>query len=1249
MGTIARKAPRAGCVGFVAVVLTLAMSAGASAAAPDFLLRMPQADGFPEPGVGAAETRNPRGLVGSPENGHVYVTNLTTARINEYTAWGLFVKAWGWDVAPEGMPGDTPGDELETCGPSVPEAKPSPGLCQAGIAGAGRGQLNGPSGLALDSDGDIYVFDSDNRRVQKFSPSGEFLLMFGSGVNKTKVDAAAPEAQRNICPVDPADVCQAGVSGDGPGQLDSTVGDSIAYSPSEGGTILVGDKGGIHIFDLNGSFIKPIPFSGPLATLAEKQVNGLDVDKDANIYISLDATEDLYKLDPAGVPLDPGQPQPSTSSFDAENPLGVAVDVEGNVYAIDDPPGVFVVPRVLKYAPGGEKLVPTGSGEADLFPDLPPEARLTAIATNICPSSEQPGNLYVAFFNNVFPPRVSYVDAYGTAPIGCEPPPPNPPVIGDQFATFVGTEEATVSALINPRFFPDTTYYVEYGAGPCSQGGCPNKAPLLPALLTKRSVNALISTAGVTLDGLEPGMTYRYRFVAQSSGGDPVHGIDPDGEGAQGADPENGLEGTLRTHAEGEQPACPNDPFRIGPAADLPDCRAYEMVSPLDKGNADVALGIGRNNVSYRFFETNQSGIAGAPFTFTAATAFGDPESAPFASQYLAERTGGGWKTEAISPRRTEAGVDITVNFGPEFQGFTEDLCRAWLRPFSVAPLVPEAIVKYTNLYRRDNCAEPPRYTAMTTKKPPNRPPEQYVSLQIKGFSADGSHTIFTTPDKLLHPEAPPPSAGEAFLYEHTPLGLRFVCYLPGGEPVSKPCSAGTSVMTGSLDVSSTRNAISDDGSRIFWTAYDGSASSSPGEIFVRIDGDETVPVSAAVSPDPAFFWTAAADGSKAIFQFVEGARSGELYEFDVDTETATLIAAGVEGPMGASEDASRIYFASTEDLDEAGPAIAGAHNLYFYEADSGGGSGSYSFVMALTTQDVSLVGPAYNGPPMRPVAFEPAFRAARVTPDGLHATFVSTVSPTPTGYDNRDAASGKAAAEVYRYDAEAADLRCVSCNPTDARPSAVLAEAVLSAARIQGWEANNHGPRVISDDGSRVFFESHEPLVPDDANGTWDVYQWEEVGAGGSGGCSKERATFSGESGGCVDLISSGQSPTRSVFLDADPSGDNIFFGTQSSLIKSDYGLNDVYVARAGGGFPPPSRKGDCEGEACQSPSPAPPVNVPASESFRGPGNEIQKGKRKRCRKGKRRVVRKGKARCVKKRSSRARKQRRGHKGGRR
>lgn len=53
------------------------------------------------------------------------------------------------------------------------------GLQDRSGAGSGQGQLNRPRGIAVGPDGSIYVVDSRNARIQKYAPTGEFLLAFG--------------------------------------------------------------------------------------------------------------------------------------------------------------------------------------------------------------------------------------------------------------------------------------------------------------------------------------------------------------------------------------------------------------------------------------------------------------------------------------------------------------------------------------------------------------------------------------------------------------------------------------------------------------------------------------------------------------------------------------------------------------------------------------------------------------------------------------------------------------------------------------------------------------------------------------------------------------------------------------------------------------------------------------------------------------------------------------------------------------
>ncbi|MBM3935141.1 MAG: 6-bladed beta-propeller [SAR202 cluster bacterium] len=48
-----------------------------------------------------------------------------------------------------------------------------------GQSGAGKGQINRPSGIALDAEDNVWVVDSENHRVQKFTADGKHLTSFG--------------------------------------------------------------------------------------------------------------------------------------------------------------------------------------------------------------------------------------------------------------------------------------------------------------------------------------------------------------------------------------------------------------------------------------------------------------------------------------------------------------------------------------------------------------------------------------------------------------------------------------------------------------------------------------------------------------------------------------------------------------------------------------------------------------------------------------------------------------------------------------------------------------------------------------------------------------------------------------------------------------------------------------------------------------------------------------------------------------
>ena len=384
-------------------------------------------------------------------------------------------------------------------------------------------------------------------------------------------------------------------------------------------------------------------------------------------------------------------------------------------------------------------------------------------------------------------------------------------------------------------------------------------------------------------------------------------------------------------------------------------------------------------------------------------------------------------------------------------------------------------------------------------------------------------------------------------------------------------------------------------------------------------------------------FVAAARDGSKALF------RSGaDLYEAQIGEAGGQLgvsatvpVAHEVEGVLGVSEDASHVYFASREAIAGSGKdslggeAQAGHNNLYLRDG------GGYAFIGELSDQDVST---SFKGP----VGSAPVENLARVAPDGEHAAFLA--SAPLTGYDNTDAGSGAPDTEVFLYDAAARRLVCASCNPSGARPAGrensgedkiLFNGPRWMAAWIPGHETSLYASRELSEDGGRLFFTSTDALVARDTNGRADVYQWE---APGKGGCQTSSPTYSPRNGGCVDLISSGQSGRDAEFLDASPSGRDVFFTTLSSLVSQDYGLVNVYDARVDGGFAPPTAPpAGCEGEACQGQAAAPAASTPASAAFRGAGN-AREAAAPRCRRPARRARSlRGRAGRLRRRAARA------------
>ena len=141
--------------------------------------------------------------------------------------------------------------------------------CQPAKSGSEPQGFFGPESIAGAPNGNIYVADFGNHRIQELTATGEFVLMFGWDVNKTKVEqAGATQQERNVCAAS-GDICQAGVPGPEPGQIKPA---SVAVDPSSG-DVYVADIIEISNSGVSGSRVEKFTPEGKLVLELGKEVN----------------------------------------------------------------------------------------------------------------------------------------------------------------------------------------------------------------------------------------------------------------------------------------------------------------------------------------------------------------------------------------------------------------------------------------------------------------------------------------------------------------------------------------------------------------------------------------------------------------------------------------------------------------------------------------------------------------------------------------------------------------------------------------------------------------------------------------------------------------------------------------------------------------------------------------------------------------------------------------------------------------
>ena len=259
-------------------------------------------------------------------------------------------------------------------------------------------QFSSPSGVAVDSSGNVYVADSVNHRIRKISPAGGVTTLAGSsaGNNNGTGTAAqfnfpfgvAVDSSGNVSVADYSNqrirkISHAGVvttfAGSSPGYVDDTGTAAKFYNPVG---VAVDSSGHVYVADTFNHRIRKISPTGVVSTLAGSSSGyadgtgtaaqfddpfGVAVDSSGHVYVADKDNHRIRKIDPTGVVStlagsSSGYADGTGTAAQFDDPRGVAVDSSGNVYVADKDNH-----RIRKISPTG--VVATFAGSSQGYMD----------------------------------------------------------------------------------------------------------------------------------------------------------------------------------------------------------------------------------------------------------------------------------------------------------------------------------------------------------------------------------------------------------------------------------------------------------------------------------------------------------------------------------------------------------------------------------------------------------------------------------------------------------------------------------------------------------------------------------------------------------------------------------------------------------------------------------------------------------------------------------------------------------------
>ncbi len=638
---------------------------------------------------------------------------------------------------------------------------------------------------------------------------------------------------------------------------------------------------------------------------------------------------------------------------------------------------------------------------------------------------------------------------------------------------------------------------------------------------------------GADLPALKTGETYDYRLLASNT--------------APGTSLVEGAEETLRVPVPPSMAgdgSCANEAFRTGLSAYLPDCRAYEMLTPVDKGGAQEVFKYGVS-----FGSAVLAGEDGDHVALEAPhTSWGDRPGAGQGPYFFA-REAGGWRMTAGAPQ-PETGIGSVLP-----QVYNSDLTR-----FAFESIYEPSILSHSeDLEYKVGPAGGPYSTVAAVPRA-----EAGVGDGWVASSADFSKLVLQTQDHALLGEPTHTTSGPD-LYEYTAQdGLVQLNVTTAGVTIGA-CGAtiahGRDEEGGGSHNDSGPHSLSADGSRVFFEAVPGKNCSEPKHLYMRVDGGE--PDAETVDIGVYELLGANADGAKLLLEddgthevvgydtVRRAVKAPSSAELETPRELASLgINAGVGNPYeadpeGALERGRYVYFSSVPEHGEeqaklgiAGDSAAAPGQVYRYDS------------VEHLIECISCASP-----------FDPEPRLS---------SFLHSV-------DGQPEANG--GLPVFRTVSANGDFAFFTST------AALVPQDVDGETEVETNIDVEHG-------SSGEYGDVGAATSPSS-----DVYEWR---AGGVDGCARVE--------GCLALITDGRGGYKNLLLGTADEGRDVFIFTRSELLpQDDDSAGDIYDARIGGGFAPLApRPVECEGDACSTPPSPPNDPTPSSLTFSGAGNLI-------------------------------------------